>query len=129
MLRLSSLAPRTGCAGATGDEVDLAKPEHGIANPPVRVLQCREGWRTDDEATYRFCCEVDLQQCSKTPRCQVKVKLRERKIIAHSNEIYATDFVHDQEAMVARTECRRWPHLRTHCTTCAPGNLPPRRVH
>ena len=65
----------------------------------VHVLLRREGWAINPKRTYRIYRELGMQLRNKTPRRRVKAKLRENRVeAAGPNEVWATDFVHDQLA-------------------------------
>ncbi len=65
----------------------------------VHVLLRREGWEINLKKTHRIYNELGLQLRNKTPKRRVKAKLRDdRRAASTSNEIWATDFVHDQLA-------------------------------
>jgi len=63
----------------------------------VHVLLRREGWPVNAKRVYRLYREMGLQLRNKSPKRKVKAKLREgRSAPAHSNNVWAMDFVHDQ---------------------------------
>ena len=63
----------------------------------VHVLLRREGWPVNAKRVYRLYREMGLQLRNKSPKRKVKAKLREgRSAPAHSNDVWAMDFVHDQ---------------------------------
>jgi putative transposase len=65
----------------------------------VHVMLLREGWRLNQKKTRRIYSEMGLQLRNKTPKRRVKAKLRsDRAPPAHSNQVWAMDFVHDQLA-------------------------------
>lgn len=65
----------------------------------VHVLIRRDGWAVNPKRIYRLYKEMDLQLRNKTPKRRVKAKLRaDRTEPAHSNHVWAMDFVHDQLA-------------------------------
>ena len=90
-----------------GGQADLMARIKDIAQTRVRygyrrihVLLSREGRHVNVKRVYRLYREMGLQLRNKTPKRRVKAKLREdRQPAAHSNEIWAMDFVHDQTAM------------------------------
>ena len=63
----------------------------------IHVLLRREGWDVNHKRVFRLYCAMGLQLRSKSPKRKVKAKLREgRSAPAHSNDVWAMDFVHDQ---------------------------------
>ncbi|NKJ02701.1 putative transposase [Novosphingobium sp. SG707] len=65
----------------------------------VHYILRRDGWPVNVKKVYRLYRELGLQLRNKTPKRRVKAKLREdRTAAAHSNDVWAMDFVHDQLA-------------------------------
>ena len=65
----------------------------------VYVLRRREGWEINAKKTYRIYKELGMQLRHKTPKRQVKDKLREDRAEAVGpNDLWAMDFVHNQLA-------------------------------
>ncbi|MGY3238197.1 hypothetical protein ACVWZ4_001146 [Bradyrhizobium sp. USDA 4472] len=65
----------------------------------VHVLLRREGWRHGQNKTRRIYRELGPQLRNKTPKRQVKAKLRDdSRPATRVNETWAMDFVHDQLA-------------------------------
>lgn len=59
----------------------------------------RDGLLINQKKVYRIYKELGLQLRNKSPKRRVKAKLREdRTPAAHSNDVWAMDFVHDQLA-------------------------------
>lgn len=65
----------------------------------VHVVLQREGWDVNIKKTHRIYNELGLQLRNKTPKRQVRAKLRaDRQPATQPNETWAMDFVHDQLA-------------------------------
>ena len=65
----------------------------------VYYILRRDGWVVNLEKVYRLYREMGLQLRNKTPKRRVKAKLREDRAPAiRPNDVWATDFVHDQLA-------------------------------
>ncbi len=65
----------------------------------VHVLLDREGWGINVKKVYRIYRELGMQLRHKTPKRRVKAKLRDDRAEAVGpNDVWATDFVHDQLA-------------------------------
>jgi putative transposase len=63
----------------------------------IHVLLRREGWDVNHKRVFRLYRAMGLQLRNKSPKRKAKAKLREgRSAPAHSNDVWAMDFVHDQ---------------------------------
>jgi len=78
---------------------DIAETRMRYGYRRIHVLLRREGWDVNKKRIYRLYKELGLQLRNKSPKRRVKAKLREGRVeAAHSNEVWAMDFVHDQLA-------------------------------
>lgn len=75
----------------------------------VYYILRRDGWLVNMKKVYRLYRELGLQLRNKTPKRRVKAKLREdRTTAAHSNDVWAIDFVHDQLATGRKLRILKW---------------------